>query len=96
MAARLVPAPGLVYRPLGVPGMSTPSDRTLDLLGVPCPLNWAKAKNALADMLPGERLELLVDDPRALRDIPRAAEMEGHCILATEIQGPTSKILIEV
>ena len=53
----------------------------LDVVGVKCPLNWAKAKVRLGDLASGEILEVLVDDPRAVRDIPRAAEAEGHAIV---------------
>ncbi len=56
----------------------------LDLRGIKCPLNWARAKVRLEQMEPGQVLELILDDPRGYRDIPRAAEAEGHAILATE------------
>lgn len=52
----------------------------LDLRGVACPLNWARAKVRLATLSRGATLVLLLDDPRALRDIPRAAEAEGHVV----------------
>ena len=54
---------------------------TLDLRGIKCPLNWAHAKVRLEQMARGEVLELLIDDPRGARDIPRAAEAEGHAVL---------------
>ncbi len=53
----------------------------LDLRGVKCPLNWAHAKVRLEQMTRGERLELLLDDPRGVRDIPRAAEAEGYAVI---------------
>jgi TusA-related sulfurtransferase len=57
-------------------------DRThLDLRGVPCPLNWAKCKVALAGLATGDVLELFLDDPRGARDLPRAAEAEGHHVI---------------
>ena len=34
----------------------------LDLIGIKCPLNWAKAKVTLSGLVRGDRLELLVDD----------------------------------
>ena len=52
----------------------------LDLRGVKCPLNWAYAKVRLEQMNRGETLELLLDDPRGVRDIPRAAEAEGYAV----------------
>ena len=67
---------------------------TLDLTGVPCPLNWARAKARLECMSRGERLLIVTDDPRAERDIPPAAEAEGWVIV--EIRRSTSEIAILV
>jgi TusA-related sulfurtransferase len=53
----------------------------LDLRGIKCPLNWAYAKVRLEQMARGERLELMLDDPRGARDIPRAAEAEGYVVV---------------
>jgi len=53
----------------------------INLYGVKCPLNWAKAKVRLEDLERGDVLEVLIDDPRGRRDIPRAAEAEGYAIL---------------
>ena len=53
----------------------------LDLRGIKCPLNWAHAKVKLEQITPGARLELLLDDPRGARDIPRAAEAEGYSVI---------------
>jgi len=58
---------------------SSPAER-LDLRGVRCPLNWARARVRLEDLPSGARLVLLVDDPRAVRDIPRAAEASGYAV----------------
>lgn len=67
----------------------------LDLIGVQCPLNWARAKVRLAELTRRETLELIVDDERAVRDIPRAAEAEGHCIVNVRRDGAYWRILIE-
>jgi len=53
----------------------------LDLRGIACPLNWAKAKARLEELSRGSRLVLETDDPRASRDIPGAAEAEGWAVL---------------
>ena len=50
----------------------------LDLRGVRCPLNWARARVRLEEVPPGASLVLVVDDARAVRDIPRAAEASGY------------------
>ena len=52
----------------------------INLYGVKCPLNWAKAKVRLEDLHRGDILEVLIDDPKGRRDIPRAAEAEGYAI----------------
>jgi TusA-related sulfurtransferase len=54
---------------------------TLDLRGVKCPVSWARAKVVLEQMDCGQTLELMVDDPRGARDIPRAAEAEGYAVI---------------
>jgi TusA-related sulfurtransferase len=67
----------------------------LDLRGIKCPLNWAHAKVRLERMARGERLELLLDDPRGARDIPRAAEAEGYAVTAIDHTGEAWRIQIE-
>ena len=70
--------------------MNTMSGKTeqLNLYGVKCPLNWAKAKVRLEDLERGDVLELLIDDPKGRRDIPRAAEAEGYAIVGIdEVEG---------
>ena len=53
----------------------------LNLYGVKCPLNWAKAKVRLEYLDQGDQLELVIEDPKGRRDIPRAAEAEGYAIV---------------
>ena len=50
----------------------------LDLRGVRCPLNWAHAKVRLENLGAGDSLTLVLDDPKGVRDIPRAAEAERY------------------
>lgn len=58
------------------------------LRGVKCPLNWARAKVRLEEMEVGTRLALVVDDPRAVADIPRAAEAHGYAVIdVTDLRG---------
>ncbi len=60
----------------------------LDLRGVKCPLNWARAKVRLEQMERHQVLELTLDDPRGVRDIPRAAEAEGYAVIeCAKIEG---------
>jgi TusA-related sulfurtransferase len=75
---------------------STKSNAFMDLRGVSCPLNWARAKARLETMARGERLAVLVDDSRAVRDIPGAAEMEGCAVIEVTAAGDgVTRIVIE-
>jgi TusA-related sulfurtransferase len=67
----------------------------LDLRGVKCPLNWAHAKVRLERMAQGEVLELVLDDPRGVRDIPRAAEAEGYVVTELVALEGTWRLRIE-
>ncbi len=55
-------------------------DEVLDLRGVACPLSWARARVRLDALPRGRSLILLLDDPRGVRDIPRAAEAQGYAV----------------
>jgi tRNA 2-thiouridine synthesizing protein A len=67
----------------------------MDLRGVKCPLNWAKAKVRLEDLERGAILELVLDDRKGRQDIPRAAEAEGYVILGIEEGENLWRIIIE-
>jgi tRNA 2-thiouridine synthesizing protein A len=67
----------------------------IDLCGVKCPLNWAKAKVRLEYLERGDILELLIDDPKGRRDIPRAAEAEGYIIVSIDEADGRWRIAIE-
>jgi sulfite reductase (ferredoxin) len=67
----------------------------LDLRGVKCPLNWARAKVRLEQMSRGEILDLTLDDPRGARDIPSAAEAEGYLILESTARDGIYHLRIE-
>ena len=66
----------------------------LDLRGVRCPLSWAKAKLYLEDQLPGAEVELILDDPKGARDIPRAAEAEGYAVIDVQERTREWRIVI--
>jgi TusA-related sulfurtransferase len=76
-------------------GESGPSAAEVNLRGVPCPLNWAKAKVRLEALPRGAALAFLVDDPRSVRDMPRAAEAEGYAVLSIEELGDAWRIVLE-
>ncbi|HUY19921.1 MAG TPA: sulfurtransferase TusA family protein [Candidatus Binataceae bacterium] len=67
----------------------------LDLRGLKCPLNWAHAKVRLETMARGAALDLILDDPRSIRDIPRAAEAEGYAVGEPRRDGAAWRLRIE-
>jgi TusA-related sulfurtransferase len=67
----------------------------LDLRGVACPLAWAKAKVRLEALARGTAVDVVIDDPRSLRDLPRAAESSGHHVVGVD-DGPPWRIRLEV
>lgn len=69
--------------------------KEVDLRGVPCPLNWAKAKVRLEVLGRGEQLAFLVDDRRSVRDLPRAAEAEGYVVTDVTELGDYWRLVIE-
>jgi len=76
--------------------LEEPSPERLDLRGVACPLNWARAKARLETMPRGARLLLIADDPRAARDIPGAAEAEGWAVLSVQATDDDRAVEIEI
>jgi TusA-related sulfurtransferase len=68
----------------------------LDLRGVRCPLAWAKAKVRLEALARGTEIDLLIDDPRSLRDLPRAAEASGHHVVAVDGESSPWRVTLEV
>lgn len=74
--------------------MASKTER-IDLYGVKCPLNWAKAKIRLEDLEHGDILEVLLNDPKGRRDMPRAAEAEGYAIVSIDEIDGGWRIIIE-
>jgi TusA-related sulfurtransferase len=52
----------------------------LDQRGIPCPLNYVRAKLRLERMAPGELLELWLDAGEPLEQVPNSLAMAGHRI----------------
>lgn len=60
------------------------ADRTLDLKGVACPLNFVKTKLKLEEMAVNQILEVILDNGEPIQTVPRSVKEEGHQILAVE------------
>jgi tRNA 2-thiouridine synthesizing protein A len=54
----------------------------LDLVGEVCPYTFVRAKLRLEELALGARLELLVDHPAAVDNVPRSLRAEGQEVVA--------------
>ena len=69
-------------------------DRTLDCLGLFCPMPVLKVREALKAMRSGEVLEMLSDDPAADADMRTWATRSGHELIAVERNGAVLRFLV--
>ena len=69
--------------------------KTVDLHGVICPMNFVKAKAAIATINSGEIIEFILDEGEALLNVPRSLKEEGHKILKVIPLDETFKVIVE-
>jgi len=69
-------------------------DETLDLSGVECPRNSARALLKLETLDPGDLLEIIVDDGEPRENVPPSLEQEGHQIVEMRRTGPGWSLLV--
>lgn len=53
----------------------------LDARNLLCPMPVIRTQNRVADLAPGDELEVLCTDPGALTDIPAWCRIEGHAVV---------------
>ncbi len=70
-------------------------DQSLDLKGVPCPLNFVKTKLTLEGMESGSILEVLLDDGDPITNVTANIKEEGHQILKVEKTSEYWKLIIK-
>ncbi|OGS20539.1 MAG: hypothetical protein A2252_09780 [Elusimicrobia bacterium RIFOXYA2_FULL_39_19] len=56
-------------------------NKTLDCVGLFCPMPIIKTKQEIETMKPGEVLEILADDPGFEKDLPAWCKMSGELFL---------------
>ncbi len=69
-------------------------DRTLDCIGLYCPLPVFKTREEMDRLKAGEILEVLADDPAAEEDIKRWAKRTGNELLEMKKEGSIIRFLI--
>lgn len=57
------------------------AEEKMDLSGVPCPANAARALMRLEGMDRGATLAITIDDGEPAENLPPALEQEGHLVL---------------
>lgn len=60
------------------------ADRTLDVQELDCPLPLVEARRALAEMQPGQTLEVLTTVPDSDLDFEAMCRMDGHTLVQRE------------
>ncbi|HEX9802359.1 MAG TPA: sulfurtransferase TusA family protein [Gammaproteobacteria bacterium] len=61
-----------------------------------CPMPVIRTQNKVAELQPGDTLEVVSTDPGALSDIPAWCRINGHKVLQTREENGDIIILIEV
>ncbi len=70
-------------------------DETLDLKGVPCPMNFVKTTLKLEEMEIGKTLEIILDDGDPIKNVTSSVKEEGHKILKVEKINEHWKLIIK-
>lgn len=70
-------------------------DRTLDCIGLYCPVPVFKTREEMDKLEAGEILEVLADDPAAEEDIRRWAKRTGNELLELKKEGRVIRFLIK-
>jgi tRNA 2-thiouridine synthesizing protein A len=69
-------------------------DRTLDCLGLFCPMPIVKSREAMKGMTAGQVLEMLADDPASDADMRSWAKRTGNELLAVTKDGAVYRFLV--
>ena len=60
------------------------SHYTLDARNSLCPMPVIKTQNKVAELQPGDTLDVTCTDPGALNDIPAWCRINGHSVIETQ------------
>ena len=72
------------------------STHKLDARRLLCPMPVIRVQDAIAELAPGERLEVTCTDPGALNDVPAWCRINGHKVLDSQNNNDEIIITIEV
>ena len=69
---------------------------TLEARNTLCPMPVIKTQNKIAELQPGDILEVTCTDPGALNDIPAWSRINGHIVKETHENDDEVIIIIQV
>ena len=72
------------------------SSYALDARNMLCPMPVIKTQNRVAELQPGDMLEVVCTDPGALNDIPAWCRINGHTVVELRNLGDEVIVLLEV
>ena len=72
------------------------SHHTLEARNSLCPMPVIKTQNKIAELQPGDTLEVICTDPGALSDIPAWCRINGHLVKETHERDDDVVIIIQV
>ena len=67
----------------------------LDVRGLVCPYPQLLVTRTLSNLSPNEKLEVILDNPPSVRDIPPTLEGRGYKVSIIRLDGATWKIIIQ-
>jgi tRNA 2-thiouridine synthesizing protein A len=70
------------------------ADRTLDTIGLYCPVPVLRAREEIDKLAVGQILEIDADDPAAEEDLKRFAKRLGHEVLSVESSGNSVRVFL--
>jgi len=72
------------------------SSATLDARNLLCPLPVIRTQDAVAQLQPGDDLQVVCTDPGVLHDIPAWCRVHGHEVCAVDEQADAITITLRV
>ncbi len=71
------------------------ADKTLDCVGLYCPMPIVKTAAKFKELKPGEVLEVIADDKGIKQDMPAWCQTTGHEFLGMEEEGGEIKVYVK-
>ena len=70
------------------------ADKTIDCLGLFCPIPILRTREAISSLQPGQVLEMASDDPASEADMKSWSARTGHELLEIHKDGPVYRFVV--